>query len=348
MGRISIIVTTLVVPFLVRFLLGALNKDKKQTDNKVGASRGIFAAGWGFLGLTALLLTLELIFKKGILMWVGIIFSGIFALMFLIISYELEIYYDKNGFTARKFFLKRQYCYEDIDSVLMGSGGSFTFNIKGKKLHVDNMMSGRREFFKFAKKQHFARQGYSIKEVRHKLFNGHILEPYSFLVTQILFLLLVTSYVIWIIVLSKPEYPEKLIELEPCTISVEEAGKHTASTLSVPEGKISMFNTPASAEVLEDISQRKRVKMYIEPWQESSDGPYTRVWKMEDENGKLYFSEEDTFAGFRKDSTYTTIIFTAIAAISWAVVLFGWHVMSNPVKYPKYIKCIVREDHIIW
>lgn len=345
MSFISIIAITLVVPAVVRILIGVLNRDKDRYGNKVAAPKACFFIGWTCYAMTAILFVVQLIMEVGMAIRIATVAAALIAVLFLTITYSLTIGYDKKGFTVRKFFVKKQYKYEDIDSVIIKSLNGYTLRINGRKTMVDEIMSGKTDFLYFADKQFTAHTGFSIPVEETRLFNGHIQNPYEILFALLLVPIFVTGVTIYIITdYNESEIP---INLEPHELVVTSTRREPFKTwLETQDGSISLFDVPNKDDILNELSQGKALTMYIEPWRETRTETISTVWAVTDENGESIFTAEDTYEALMKYSRNMILLLVAIAIFVWIMFFFTCYIMSHADEHPILIKLIVRKDSL--
>ncbi len=241
---------------------------------------------------------------------------------------------------------KRQYKYEDIDSVIIKSLDGYTIRINGRKTMVDSIMSGKTDFLYFADKQFTAHTGFSIPVEEPRLFNGNIINPYEMLFAILIVPIIMTGFTIFIITnCIESEIPKSL---EPRELVVTSTRREPFKTwLETQDGSIVLLDVPNKDDVLNELSQGKAMTMYIEPWTETKTKTISNVWAMTDENGESIFTLEDTYEALIRFNRNTILLIVSIAILLWILFFFAYYIMSHADEHPILIKLIVKKDSLV-
>ena len=255
------------------------SKRNKKYENTITTSAAFTAAGWICYALSLLLFTLESEGEREILLKVLALIFASAAFILLIHSYRLQIYYDTSGFALKKFFIVRQYRYEDIECMTKKAFGRWTLSIKGKKTFLSETIPGTKEFIKFARKQHFILKGYSIKEIKKPLINDGVLNYFETVMFLLFLSVFMTAVAIFQVakMVGPVSIPRKLIELEGEIISVRDSILDKG--FDTREGEIYIPMVPDRSDILNSLSEGSKFKIYIEPWHHNEGADSTESGK---------------------------------------------------------------------
>ena len=337
---------SLIIPLTVQLLILALNRGEGIYTQKVSAPTGCTILGWSCYALTAVLFIVLCITETGFAVKLISFAAAVFALLFITMSQSLYIGYDKNGFVIRKFFISKQYKYQDIDSVIESSLVGYKLRVKGRKNMVDDIMVGNLEFLDYADRRYNLLKGSDIPREKMKLFNGHVKEPVSTFIILLIIPLGLSFFSAWFCFeLRTPnEYPQDLIEIKAEICSTE---KHLFETLLIcPEGELSMANVSGKNKILNNFKPEREYLMLIEPWRGENGKNESEVWAIADEAGNYLFTSEDTFKAEVRLNHTVNIIFILAALVSWPLFFFNYHALSHPDKHPLCVKLLIKKEYI--
>lgn len=343
-----LIISSLLVPVLVRVLIALVNGAPARNEDLVSAPVFFGAMGWVCYGLTVILVVIQLVIGPKTAIWIAVTVTALCAALGLAVTYSLRISYDETGFTVNKFGFKKHYSYCDIDSVRFKASGAYTLRISGRKTMVGSILKGRECFLSFALKRYVKVSACPIPIEEEHLFNGHILNPGSFLFFFLIAPVLTTLLTV-VMLAQEPtsqKCPEKLLQLESSFSSAEVSGPTVV--LTAPFGKVIMYDIPNKAAVLEAVANGDTLIYQIEPWEEFNGERRSHVWAMESVAGKVYFDVEDSLAAVERNCRRGVLLCASVAVISWLFTTVAFYVMSDPNKHPILIRLFVKPEYIIW
>lgn len=246
----------------------------------------------------------------------AVIFS-ILALLgiFLIIGYfNQRIYYSSDKFVSSNLWgVKRTYSYGDITGIMgYGRNTDVKIYIGDKKIAIDRMAVGKKEFIEFALKRH--------RELKHKnipllraakkkdLFNGNIANPGEFIAVYIIIAVgVVLLFGIMLFVEFSPQTPEtdlrySTVAFNGCEVYDDELWLRTGGDMDY---KIAHYNEvlPDADAFLAKYKNGGVLKLgYQRIYSRKYEPHYYKVYYVQSTNGEILVTPEKTSEVFERHS----------------------------------------------
>ena len=267
---------------------------------------------------------------------------AILSALFILIDHSLKIEYDKKGFTVKRLFRKeKRFRYEDIDSAILGYGSGYKLTINGKKLIVDDLMSGGEEFLYFA----FLRSPFPME--KETLFNGNVLNPWEFLIT--LLMVPVFATVGFFIIVSTGIGIPAQDEIFYTDIRVFEYTEDRMNViLSTNIGEVYvdkdfLLDTTAFYNALEE--QELFFIGHGEWKTPSRDKRFAYVYIMSDSHGQIYASYEHSSKVAIKSSYLNLAIVAGFVIFTWLNFIWVCHILNNAPDHPILMRILVKKSY---
>ncbi|HCD91617.1 MAG TPA: hypothetical protein DEQ52_08085 [Ruminococcaceae bacterium] len=245
----------------------------------------------------------------------AVIFS-ILALLgiFLIIGYfNQRIYYSSDKFVSSNFWgVKRTYSYGEITGIMgYGRNTDVKIYIGDKKIAIDRMAVGKKEFIEFALKRH--------RELKHKnipllraakkkdLFNGNIANPGEFIAVYIIIAVgVVLLFGIMIFLMfqtpSNPDIRYSAVTFDNCKVSGKDLQLRVKGDLSY---KINYYDEvlPNADAFLAKYKNGGILKLgYQRIYSRKYEPDYYKVYYVQSANGEILVTPEKTSEVFERHS----------------------------------------------
>ena len=337
------------VPLAVNIILTVIEVGKQPSKNTVQASRGVRIMGW-VCSLGATVTSLIFYFSKySGRAWAIVFGLAVLALLLLLISMSMHIEYSKDSFSVRLFLGKpKTYTYDQIDGVILGSGGSFKLIIDGKKLFVDSIMEGNTVFLAYMQNRYIRICGKELPIIEDSLFHGFILNPGEILLVYALVPVMITALSIFIIIRGADDsyIPD---ELETINFSVLDyrilnrvsvETKTTAGIAYFPKGAITdeeklfhKFDDKAHFSALAYLR-------YI-----SKDGQKEYdIWHLSDEAGNVFADEESISIAEKELFIRSILIIIAVLVVTWVLFAGCLYVLNHAPDHPILMRVLVKKS----
>ena len=337
------------VPLIVNLILLFIGSEKHQTNHTVQASRGIRVLGWlcGLLAAASAIVLLVLHAESRFMtIPAGL---AVLALLFLIINASLHINYTKDNFTVRKFFGKpKTYRYEQMEGVILGSGGAYKLVINGKKLLIDEVMEGRLDFLNYAEERYSRKRSASLPMMRESLFNGFIKNPQEILVVLLIVPSLVTALGVYITINEADgiKCPDKLQTIE-FTVQNYRILNHASVEMQTSAGSayLPLRAIPDLEEIERTIREGQKLRASAHERHISKDGykDYD-IWRLSDETGRVFAAENSIEMANEKAYIITCTIIAAVIALSWLVFAGCIRVLNHAPEHPIIMRILVKKE----
>lgn len=245
----------------------------------------------------------------------AVIFS-ILALLgiFLIIGYfNQRIYYSSDKFVSSNLWgVKRTYSYGDITGIMgYGRNTDVKIYIGDKKIAIDRMAVGKKEFIEFALKRH--------RELKHKnipllraakkkdLFNGNIANPGEFIAVYIIIAVgvaLLFGIMIFLMFQtpSNPDIRYSTVTFDNCKVSGKDLQLRVKGDLNY---KISYYDEvlPNADAFLAKYKNGGVLKLgYQRIYSRKYEPHYYKVYYVQSTNGEILVTPEKTSEVFERHS----------------------------------------------
>lgn len=184
MNRIAIVLIAALVPVIVSGVLTLMKKESEKADEqgKVRLPDLMLVIGLTGTLIFIVFTVCSVFFGSGVS---SVVFAA-FALLsgtLIVGVVNCRIDYDKDGFTHKSFFgIKRRYRYDELTEI-ENTLTQTTLYAGKRRIRIDAVAKGGKEFIKFAKRERGALTGGALLPVRKKrkgIFNGHIKSPALF------------------------------------------------------------------------------------------------------------------------------------------------------------------------
>lgn len=337
------------VPLIVNIILSVIDAGKRPNKHVVRASRGVRIMGW-ISSLGATVTSLIFYFSKySGRAWAIVFGLAVLALLFLVISLSLHIDYSKDSFSARCFLGKPQtYSYEQIDGVILGTGGSFKLIVKGKKLFVDSIMEGNNEFLSYARNRYVRTCGKELPVLEDSLFHGFFLNPGEILFVLTLIPVIITAMSIFIIIRGADDscIPD---ELETISFSVLDyrilnrvsvETKTTAGIACFPRGAIN--NEEKLFHKFDDNAQFLALA-YLRYTSKEGQKEYD-IWRLSDEAGNVFADEESISIAEKEFFICSSIVVILVLVVVWALFAGCIHILNHAPDHPILMRVLVKKS----
>lgn len=212
--------TTLLIYFLVNFVLAAASVSKSTQERVVAFPKLFFVIG--LLGGGFFLIPIIVLLHNRDSVWEIVLFLFFFLLAASIcVAYlNCRITYDEDCFTAKNFWgIKRSYFYQDI--TLIEGQKNVKIHIGKRIVRIDAYANGKDQFLSFARKQYkkyYKGKNKSktiptnspelIRKRKKDLFLGHVEKPGEFIFIYLLMYAVLIGTLIFCIIDSTPKSPE--------------------------------------------------------------------------------------------------------------------------------------------
>ena len=148
----------------------------------------------------------------------GLLLFAIFGLLLELVPFSVRITYDETGFTSRNaFWISRTFKWVDVTGLTVKRGDTWIY-IGKKRVLVDGMSTGGREFIKYLRKRYRAAYGVHVPEsmtVKDPIYHGNINNPILMTVLFFTPTLILSAITIGFIVTDPSVTREELKSAEP-------------------------------------------------------------------------------------------------------------------------------------
>lgn len=266
------------------------------------------------------------------------------------------ILYNDTEFIQKTFFgIKRRFTYDQITAIEQpGGSGDIHLCANGKRVLIDEITIGGNKFLSFAKKKY--RTIYNGRlipistKTRFDIFNGHVKNPYEFIVVYgVLLVLFSTAAIFASYVILKPTSESNTIF-------------YTQSFSSYTETENDLVLRPVDDSdkyVITDYKEcvdnpdrlfalcdgKTEFKIYASHY-ESDNGPYYEVWNLAaNEEAFVTFSKVNEVS--RKEGIKIVVFIDAIILTFFLFVIMSIVVGRNPQKFSKrFVRMFFKEGYI--
>lgn len=338
------------IPLLVNTILSLIESGKQTTKNTVRASRGIRALGWicGVLAVVSAVICLALHAESKFL--AAAMGFAVLSFLFLVINLSLRIDYSKDGFTVRKFFGKpKSYRYEQIDGVILGSGGSYKLIINGKRLLVDSVREGNLDFLIYARERYSRKCSSELPMLQDALFHGFIYNPGEFLLVLLIIPVLVTALGLFIVI-NETTFHHVPNELQTMDFAVQDFREINNSSLEL---QISAGTASVPIRAIQDRDALEKAILSGETFRASvvernvsKDGrrDYS-VWRLSDLDGNVYATENSVATAYKRDYPSICAIVALVTAAFWVLFAGCIYVMNHAPEHPLLMRILVKKEY---
>lgn len=328
---------------IINLILDFLRIDVNTTTpkgNTVCFSVAFLAIGiLGFIlfgGFTVFML-FQKIEMRYIWAFVLIIILNLLPISIIIAYINCRIHYNDKGFTHKNFFgIKREYTYDQITGIIYAANESFLY-IGEKRIMLDELQVGGKEFIFFVKKQYHKIYKNEIPKIKPKkdIFKGNLKSPTGFLLIYGLLILLaimvttITSFSVF--------YPSSESDTEQLQVNFSSCNK-VDGELVMKTTDNNYFHLRYSDEPYDKLlticSGNKLVTVYCDKINPKHGDDYYLI-KAVKYNDEFVLSFDDTNRIQRQ--MLWPIMFVAViidAVVIWFIV-FTIMIARNPQKYKK-------------
>ncbi len=339
------LLSLVIVPILVRFLLNMIFNEKKN-DGSVHAPKSVYVLALVFGSLAALVLLSQFYFHGNNNVWAIGGGLGLLSLLFAVIGSSLWIRYDEKTFTVQRFFFTRSFKYTQIQSITHGASGSFVLRVAGKRVFVDAIMVGAIDFLLKAEMGFCEEYGEEIPELPPRLFRGNLLNPGEFLFILLLLPVFATTglgYSVYSALTVR--IPE---DLTPYPFS---AAEYTLDgdylTIAVADGELLMDMTLAdnTEDLKKDLESDRELQAMIDGWHTNKKHSQTTIWALKNAYGREYLSEQRVLEQCRESAKIYVRVLGGIVLFAWIATAAVIHILNNAPKHPKLMAILVKKEY---
>ena len=337
------------VPLIVNIFLAVIDVGKRTNKHVVQASRGVRIMGW-ISSLGATVTSLIFYFSKySGRAWAIVFGLAVLALLFLVISLSLHIDYSKDGFSVRCFLGKpKKYTYEQIDGVILGTGGSFKLIVNGKKLFIDSIMEGNSDFLAHMHNRYIRTCGKELPIIKDSLFHGFILNPGEILLVYALIPVMITALSIFIIIRGADDscIPDKLETINFSVLDyrilnrVSVEMKTTAGIAYFPKGVI---NNEEKLFQKFDDKARFSALAYLRYISKDGQKEYD-IWHLSDEAGNVFADEESISKKKKELFIRSVFIIILVLLVAWALFAGCIYILNHAPDHPILMRVLVKKS----
>lgn len=349
MDIFQIIIIGIAVPGIVQCILKFLSCKKNILKNEVYMPRffeilGIICA---FADLLVFIVSLFTPLTP-IIIIISAVVAGI-SVISLCLFYSMRIFYNAEKIVVSRFFKKTTYFYRDIKGVLPGSGNGYTLIFTNGKLRVDGLAVNGQQFLFYSEEQFKKTTGsYAIPDVKPKLFNGNVREPWQFvfLFCLIGIAILLLPIIATVDFLFTKNSPESLIETQIVADSLIERDSILLISSDTTTYYVS-YDAISNIEILlESVERKKPLQvLHISVPVEQNNKQDVSIWGLSDENGLIFTTPEIIHKLKTTQSIRQLAFLWVIAFIWWLFTLICFYFLKHAQKYPRIASLLVKEEY---
>ncbi len=356
MKVVLLVVAYLLIPIAAKVLLERCLASYKTQENRVSYPLYVLIIG---IVCTIFFITLISVMAVGEqFSWFAAIGFFVFILLgvSLIVAYcRCCIQFDEASFTTTGFFGKtRTYTYSDITGIRIDAT-AYTLYCGERRVEVATIASGSKEFLAMAQTRYKRLHGGAgIPKVTQKkdLFNGHIRNPWEFVIMYALVFLLTLIMIVLLIILVNRTYDETNTTLkECCFVHYETDGKEYVFVSDKQElFKIDFALEDEFASRLCALSDGKTpLSVYVREVTPENEKPYYGIEQIQTEDTIVLSFEQSRDFGWRSDGRWTALFIGGIIVLCWLMIAFSIIIGRNPSKYPrKIVRLFFKDGYVIF
>ncbi|MBE6763757.1 MAG: hypothetical protein E7553_05310 [Ruminococcaceae bacterium] len=289
--------------------------------------------------------------------WATIFFFA-FALLgiSLIVAYvRCRIGYDQTTFTVVGFWGRaRTFSYKDITAVYTKSTGVVLY-CGEQRVWVENIASGSKEFVDMANAQYKAYHGgLSIPKAVPKkdIFNGHIRDPWEFVIVySLLFSLLLVMLILTTVFLLKTHDESNTLRME-CSFTSCSSEEQQLVFLSREGDTYKMEYVPEDYPIgkLKALCDGQTpLVVYVRDVTPDDDEPYYGIEQIQVGDTVVLSFEENQEYYWQMSGRMVLIAVISIALLGWLVIAFAIKIGRNPSKYPRWVvRLFYKDGYVIY
>ncbi len=356
MKIVLLVLAYVLIPFAAKALLDRCLNSYKSKDNCVELPLYVLVIG---IVCTVFFIALITIMAFGD-QFSWLVASGFFTFVLLgvslIIGYcRCRIQFNEVSFSVTGFFTKtRIYTYNDITGI-RDNRNTCTLYCGKQRVDLDKIASGSKEFLEMAKKQykrHHGGMGIPKATPKKDPFNGHIRNPWEFVIAYALVFLLTLIMIVFLIVLVNRTYDETNTTLiECCFVNYEMDGKEYVFISDKQERfKIEFALEDEFASRLCALSDGKApLSVYVREVTPENEKPYYGIEQIQVGESIVLSFDQSRELGWRSDGRWTALFIGVIIVICWLMIVFSVIIGRNPSKYPrKIVRLFFKDGYVIF
>ena len=345
----QIIIIAIIVPGIVRCILKLFLCKRSTSENEVYMPR--FFEVFGFACVFADLTILIFSFFTPLHPLIIIISLAVAAIstVSLCLFYSIRISYSAEKIVVSRFFKKTTFYYTDVKGVMPGSGNGYTLIFTNGKLRVDGLAVNAQQFLVFLEDQYTKTTGsYAIPDMKPKLFNGNVREPWQFVFLFCLIGIAISllPLIASVDFLSTKSPPDRLTETQLVIDSLAERDSNLllssdTVTYYVPYDAIS------NMELLFDSVENKKPlrALYASVPADENAQQEVGIWGLSDENGFVLTTPENVHKLKATQAIQQLAFLWMIAFAWWMFTLICFYFLKNAQKYPRIASLLVKEEY---
>lgn len=345
--------TIALIPIIVGGVLAFLRRPKKLLDGEVFLPTSVFVLGVIAAALFTIVAAFLAFVSGEVAVSIVFLLFSLLGIILMVACINCRIKYNEDGFVSKSFFgVETHYTYDELTSIREGVNDTILY-VGEKRVTVETMAVGSREFIAFAKKKYRTlKDGRPLpksKKDKKDIFCGNVKDPEGFIVAFVLIgVLVVIACVVvpWFIFfnpsdIDNTERQEVVFE----SMETKESGFELVSAdggkyriLYVGEG----FEEEMIRSLCDGETKTVVYTNFIEP---DDEDEYFEVRAVEHKEKRILDFEQTN--RWYTDNNWYFIFVPIVLLLLYAGLVVGTIVVGrNPKKYKKYVHLFFKDGYV--
>ena len=273
----------------------------------------------------------------------------------LIVAYiRCRIGYNPTSFTVVGFWGKaRTFSYKDITAMYTQPTGTVLY-CGEQRVWVEDIASGSREFLSMVNARYKAYHGgLSIPKAALKkdLFNGHIRNPWEFVICYVLLFVLSIAMIVMLVVLTQRTYDETNTTQKQCSFtSCRMINEELVFTSA--EGDVYKMEFAPDQPMMSKLSalcdEKTVLTVYARESTSEDEKPYYGIEQIETAESIVFSFEQSREIYWQQNGRWIALFVGGIIALLWLYIGLSVWVGRNVSKVPRpIVKLFFKEQYVV-